>query len=98
VVLEGLAAVDEDYGDFVGESAAELFVAVDVDVLPGEAAAAVQLGQALFDDFAEVAALAGVDNDLAKFGHWAEFNKGGWIYSSLSNLRCRNIASYVSTV
>jgi hypothetical protein len=42
----------------------------------------VQFGQALFDDFAEVAALAGVDDDLAQFGHWAEFSKGGWICSS----------------
>jgi hypothetical protein len=80
-VFEGLAAVDEDYRDFVGELAAELFVAVDIDVLPGESAAAMQFGQALFDDFAEVAALAGVDHDLAKFGHSAEFNKGGRVYS-----------------
>jgi hypothetical protein len=82
VVFEGFAAVDEYNRDFVGKLAAELFVAVDVDVLPGEAAAAVQFRQALFDDFAEVTALAGVDHDLAKFWHWAEFNKGGWIYSS----------------
>jgi len=86
-VFEGFAAVDEDYGDFIGELAAELFVAVYVDVLPGEAAAAVQFGQALFDDFAEMAAFAGVDDDLAEFGHWAEFNKGGWIYSSDCKLR-----------
>jgi NAD(P)-dependent dehydrogenase (short-subunit alcohol dehydrogenase family) len=67
--------------------AAELFVAIDIDVLPGEAAAAMEFGQALFDDFAEVAAFAGVDHDLAEFGHCAEFNKGGWICSSDCKLR-----------
>jgi hypothetical protein len=77
-VLEGFAAVDEDDGDFVGEFAAELFVAVDVDVLPGEASAAMQFGQGLFDDLAEVTSLAGVDDDLAEFGHCGEFSKGGW--------------------
>ena len=77
-VLEGFAAVDEDDGDFVGEFAAELFVAVDVDVLPGEAAAAMQFGQGFFDDLAEVTSLAGVDDDLAEFGHCGEFSKGGW--------------------
>jgi hypothetical protein len=39
-VLEGFAAIDEDYRDFVGELAAELFVAVHVYFLPGEAATA----------------------------------------------------------
>jgi hypothetical protein len=38
-VLEGFAAVDEDYGDFVRELAAELLVGVDVDFLPAEQAA-----------------------------------------------------------
>ena len=82
VVLEGFAAVDEDYRDFVGELAAELVVAVYVDVLPGEAAAAVELGESLFDDFAEVAAFARVDHDLAELGHWSEFSKAGRVYSS----------------
>src|ERR1700683_1753703 len=76
-VLEGFAAVDEDYGDFIGELAAELFVAVDVDILPGETATAVQFGESLFDDLAEVASLAGVDHDLSGLGHWGEFSKGG---------------------
>ena len=75
-------AVDEDYGDFVGEPAAELLVAVDVDVLPGEAASAVQFRQGLFDDLAEVAAFAGVDHDLAEFRHWGEFSNCRWVCSS----------------
>jgi hypothetical protein len=87
VVFEGFAAVDEDYRDFVGELTAELFVAVDVDVLPGEAASAMQFGQALFDDLAKVAAFAGVDHDLAELGHSAEFSKGGRVYSSDCELR-----------
>jgi NAD(P)-dependent dehydrogenase (short-subunit alcohol dehydrogenase family) len=88
-VLEGFAAVDEDYGDFVGELAAELFVAVDVYVLPGEAAAAVQLGEGLFDDFAKMTSFAGVDHDLAQFGHRREFSKRGWVCSSgLVGLPC----------
>jgi hypothetical protein len=45
-VLEGFAAVDEDYGHFVGELAAELFVGVDVDFLPAEQTAAFELDQA----------------------------------------------------
>ena len=76
-VLEGFASVDEDDGDFVGELAAELFVAVDVDILPGEAATAMQFGEGLFDDLAEVTSFAGVDHDLSGLGHWGEFSKGG---------------------
>jgi hypothetical protein len=68
-VLEGFVAVDEDDRNFVGELAAELFVAVDVDVLPGKAAAAVEFGQSFFDDFAEVATFAGVNHDLAECRH-----------------------------
>jgi hypothetical protein len=102
VVFEGFTAVDEDYRDFVGELATELFVAIDVDVLPGEAAAAMQFGQALLNDLAEMATFAGVDHDLAKFGHCAEFNKGGGVIlertSGGGDLRCRNAASCVSTV
>jgi len=80
VVLEGFAAVDEDYGDFVGELAAELVVGVYVDVVPRKAAAAVEFGEGLFDDFAEVAAFAGVEDYLAEFGHWGEFsNCGGFV-------------------
>jgi hypothetical protein len=79
-VFEGFAAVDEDDGDFVSELAAELVVAVDVDVLPGEAAAAMEFGEGFFDDLAEVTSFAGVENDLAGLGHWGEFSKrGGFI-------------------
>ena len=73
-VLEGFAAVDEDYGDFVGELAAELIVAVYVDVLPVEAAAAREFGEVFFHDFAQVASFAGVEHDVAKGGHRGEFS------------------------
>ena len=70
-IFEGFAAVDENDGDFVGKLAAELVVGVDVDFLPGEAAAAMELGEGFFDDLAEVAAFAGVEHDLAGLGHGA---------------------------
>jgi hypothetical protein len=81
-VFEGFAAIDEDDGDLVGELAAELFVGVHVDVLPGEAAAAMQFGEGLFDDFAQVASFAGVNHDLAETRHWAECSKGGRVSAS----------------
>jgi len=79
VVLEGFAAVDENDGDFIGKLPAELVVGVHVDVLPGEAAPALQLGEGLFDDFAEVAAFARVNHDLAEFRHCGEFSKVGCV-------------------
>src|SRR5512133_1523960 len=68
-VLEGLAAVDEDDGDLVGELAPELLVGVDIDFLPAEQAAALQLDQAFFHNLAKMAALAGVDEDLPRVSH-----------------------------
>jgi hypothetical protein len=70
-VFEGFAAVDEDDGDFVGELAAELVVGVNVDFLQIESAAAMEFGESLLHDFAEVAAFAGVEHDLAVIGHGA---------------------------
>jgi hypothetical protein len=69
VVFEGLVAVDEDDGDFVGKSAAQFVVAFDVNFSPGKAAAAMQFGQRLLDDLTEVAALAGVDDDFTRLRH-----------------------------
>ena len=48
---------------------AELLVAIDVNFLPAEAAAAVQFGEGFFDDLAEVASFARVDDDLPEAGH-----------------------------
>jgi hypothetical protein len=69
VVLEGFAAIDEDDGDFVVVLAAEIGVGVYVDVLPGEAATAGELRQALFHYFTQVASLAGIDHDAAGIRH-----------------------------
>src|SRR5579872_4502176 len=53
-VFEGLASVDEHYRNLVGELAAELFVGVHVDLLPSEAATAMQFGQRLLHDLAQM--------------------------------------------
>jgi hypothetical protein len=63
-VFEGLAAVDEDYWNFVGELTAELVIGIDVDFLQIEATPAMELGQGLLHNFAQVAAFAGVNHDL----------------------------------
>ena len=76
-VFECFAAIDEDYGDFVGELAAELVVGVYVDFLPVETAPAMELGQGFFDDLAEVAAFASVEHDLAGIGHAASLAEMG---------------------
>jgi hypothetical protein len=68
-VLESFAAVDEDDGDFVGVTAADFGVGLDVDFAPGETAALFEFGEALFDDFAEMASLARVKDDLAPVWH-----------------------------
>ena len=69
VVLEGFAAVDEDDGNFVGKLAAQFFVAIHIHLMPSETTAALQLAKSFFDDFTQVTALAGVDDDLAQNGH-----------------------------
>ena len=76
-VFEGFAAIDEDDRDLVGELAAELVVGVDVDFLPGEPAAAMELGEGFFHDLTEVAAFAGVEHDLAGLWHEASVAESG---------------------
>lgn len=71
MVLEGFAAVDEDDGNLVSELAAKLIISVDVNFLPIEAAMSLELAQALLDDFAEMTALAGIENDLPGLRHGA---------------------------
>ena len=65
-------AVDEDYGNFVVIEAPDLGVGVDVDFPPGEAAPLVQLVEALLDDFAEMASLAGINDDFTRLRHSKE--------------------------
>lgn len=65
-ILEGLTPVDEDYRDFVGELATQAVVGFDVNFTPPEAASALQFRKLLLHNFAKVASLAGIHNDLAK--------------------------------
>src|ERR1700756_3401024 len=53
-VLESFPAIDEDDRHFVVELAAEFMVGIDVNFLPGKSAAAGELGETLFYNFAEV--------------------------------------------
>jgi hypothetical protein len=73
VILEGLTAVDEDDRDFIVELASEFVVGVNIDLMPGKASAARELGEALFHDLAQVTSLAGVDDDIARLWHADEF-------------------------
>jgi hypothetical protein len=69
VVLEGLSSIDEDDRNLVVKLAAEFCVGVDVDFVPGESAAAGELGEALFDDFAEMTSFAGIHHNVARLWH-----------------------------
>ena len=64
VVLEGLAAVDEDDRDLVVVELAEVGVGVDVDHAPVEGSLGFELREGVLDDVAEVAADPGVDDDF----------------------------------
>lgn len=70
-VLEGFPAIDEDDWNFVGELTAKLVVAVHVNFLPSEAAAAMEFVQALLDDLAEMTSLARIEDDLPGLRHGA---------------------------
>lgn len=85
VILKGFAAVDEDDGNLVSELAAELVVAVDIYLLPVETAMAMELVQALFDDLAEMAPLAGIENDLPGLRHGGSVTSQPWFeYNSVT--------------
>ena len=73
-VFEGLAAIDEDYGNFIIELAAEVGVGIDVDFLPGESPAPGEFGQALLDYLTEMTALAGIHHDGATCQHRGDSN------------------------
>ena len=63
-VLECFAAIDEDDGDLVVVLAAQFGIGVDVHFAPLKAAALMEFDEALLDDFAEMAPLAGIDDDF----------------------------------
>jgi hypothetical protein len=68
-VLKSFVAVDEDYWDLVGVAAPDFGIGVHVDFTPGEAAPLVELDEALFDDFAEMTSLAGINDDFPRLRH-----------------------------
>jgi len=72
-VLEGLAAVNKDDGDFVVVLAAEFGVGVYINLAPGEAAAAGELVEAFLHHLAEMAAFAGIHHDGAGLWHAGRF-------------------------
>src|SRR6185437_12413273 len=65
-VFERLAAVNKDHRNFVGEAPAQVVVGVNIDLTPTEAAAALQLGEALFHDLAEVASPPGIHHYFSR--------------------------------
>ena len=69
MVLERLAAIDKNDGDFVGIKAPNLGIGVHIHLTPVEAAPLVQLDNGLLDNLAEMAALARIHYDLANPGH-----------------------------
>lgn len=73
MILEGLAAVDEHYGNFIIELPAKFEIGVDVNFAPGKTSSARKLNQALLHHFAEMASFAGVDNDVARICHGRGF-------------------------
>src|SRR5580765_8159598 len=68
-IFESFAAINEDDGDFITELAAQAVVGVHVHFAPGEAATAMELGESFLDDFAEMAALAGIDDHFGRLRH-----------------------------
>src|SRR5579862_2968437 len=71
-VLESFLAVNEDDGNFVGELAAQVVVGIDIDVAPGESAAALQLDERFFHKFAQVTSSPRVHDHLV-VPHGADF-------------------------
>jgi hypothetical protein len=72
VILEGLAAINEDYWNLVIVLAAKVGVGVNVNLAPGKTAAAGKLGEALFHDFAKMTSLARINDNVSRLRHCAE--------------------------
>ena len=79
-VFEGLAPVYKHYWDFVGELALEAIVGFDVNFAPAEAAAAFQLLELLFHNFAKMASLTGIHDDFAEQGHGRKSSKPDGVF------------------
>ena len=68
-VFESLAAIDEDYRDFVGELAPQTVIGFNVDFAPAEAPPALQFGQRFLHDLAKVTSLSRVHDDVTQIRH-----------------------------
>lgn len=68
-VFKGFAAIDKDYGNFVGKLPAQLIIRVHIHFAPGESAAAMHFADRLFHDFAEVTSFTGINHDFAGLRH-----------------------------
>jgi hypothetical protein len=76
-VLESFAAVDEDYGNFVGVEASNVGIGVYIDLTPAVPTALLEFDEALLDDFAEMTSLAGINDDFPKLRHAKECSSVG---------------------
>ena len=68
-VFECFAAVDKDDRDLVGELAPEAVIGLNVDFAPAKASPALQFGQRLLHDLAEMASLSRVHDDVTQIRH-----------------------------
>jgi hypothetical protein len=67
-VFKSLLAINEDDRNFVGELAPERIIGVHINLLPAELGLAGEFGQRFLDDFAKVATLPRIKNNLVGHG------------------------------
>jgi hypothetical protein len=79
-VLKSLSSVDENHGNFIVIQASDFGIGVHVDFTPAKTAPLVQFDDALLDDFAEMASLAGINHDFAKLRHARECSSFGAVF------------------
>jgi hypothetical protein len=65
-VLEGLAPINKNHRNFIGELASQSVVGFHVNFTPVETTSALQFRELFFYDFAEMTPFAGVHNHFAK--------------------------------
>ncbi len=68
-VLEGFSAVDEHNRDFIIKLPPQFIIAIDVDLVPRESAAAGKLGEALLHELAKMTSFPRVNHHFGGFWH-----------------------------
>jgi hypothetical protein len=86
-VLKSFVTINKDYRDFVIVEAPGFSVGVYVHFLPGKTSPLVELDEALFDDFAEMTSLAGINDDFRSLRHASECSSFGAGFPSLASAR-----------